>query len=295
MSEEIIQKQNQGAGVSEDGNSGEIKGPAPEITDSIPTVTPAPAAPPVISGIEASVPPVPSAVGGSAIGGQSTSVPSLSPIPDGSGASAPPTQPLPPARSEAEEGETGDHARSEVEGEVELPHQPSDIKPDEVIETEPELPESEKEQADEVIVAEEDKAPLPEVYTKGVDLPAPVSGQESDSEKAPSGNIPAPAMSSPAITRAHSEATDDFKTRFRNKLLEMLGRANEKRHARVEANEEKILAFAREHNRIDNQDVRDLTGYTDNWAREYLDRLEKQGKLVQFGQTGKNVFYKPVK
>ena len=247
-------------------------------------------------------------------GSENNSIPQIPPVPpvlsrvEGNHVEGP----VPPVPSEDEGGETGGSAidRNEantepdqrVEGEVELPHQSSDLKPDEVVEAEADLPETEKEQGDEVIVANEDKAPLPEVYNKGVELTTPISGQGPDAETETAADtaisdnkITQPLPPAPASTRAHSEATDDFKTRFRNRLLEMLGRANEKRHMQVEANEEKILAFAREHNRIDNQDVRDLTGYTDNWAREYLDRLEKQGKLVQFGQTGKNVFYKPVK
>ncbi|MCK9211790.1 MAG: DUF977 family protein [Candidatus Paceibacterota bacterium] len=56
-------------------------------------------------------------------------------------------------------------------------------------------------------------------------------------------------------------------------------------------NKEKILAFAQEHGKIQNNDVEKLAGVSNATAERYLDELEKEGKLTQHGTIGQNVFY----
>ena len=56
-------------------------------------------------------------------------------------------------------------------------------------------------------------------------------------------------------------------------------------------NKQKILAFVQEHGKIQNNDVEKLVGVSNATAERYLDELEKEGKLIQHGTIGQNVFY----
>ena len=59
-------------------------------------------------------------------------------------------------------------------------------------------------------------------------------------------------------------------------------------------NKQKILLALRDSNgdgKITNNDVEKLTGVTHSSAERYLDELEKEGKIIQNGNTGVNVFY----
>lgn len=55
----------------------------------------------------------------------------------------------------------------------------------------------------------------------------------------------------------------------------------------------RILARAREQERIANNDVENLLSVSDATARRYLDELEKEGKLTQVGNSGRDVYYTP--
>ena len=56
-------------------------------------------------------------------------------------------------------------------------------------------------------------------------------------------------------------------------------------------NKQKILAFVREHEKIQNNDVEKLASVSNATAERYLDELEKEGKLIQHGTIGQGVFY----
>jgi Fic family protein len=56
-------------------------------------------------------------------------------------------------------------------------------------------------------------------------------------------------------------------------------------------NKQKILDFLRENGRIQNNDVEKLAGVSNATAERYLNELEREGKLVQHGKIGQNVFY----
>lgn len=56
-------------------------------------------------------------------------------------------------------------------------------------------------------------------------------------------------------------------------------------------NKQKILAYAQEHGKIQNNDVEKLAGVSNATAERYLDELEKEGKLTQHGTIGQSVFY----
>lgn len=58
-------------------------------------------------------------------------------------------------------------------------------------------------------------------------------------------------------------------------------------------NKQKILAFVQEHGKIQNNDVEKLAGVSNATAERYLDELEKEGKITQYGAIGQSVFYTP--
>lgn len=56
-------------------------------------------------------------------------------------------------------------------------------------------------------------------------------------------------------------------------------------------NKQKILDFLQTHEKIQNNDVEKLAGVSNATAERYLDEMEKEGKLIQNGVIGPNVFY----
>lgn len=62
---------------------------------------------------------------------------------------------------------------------------------------------------------------------------------------------------------------------------------------RITKRKDRILAQAREHERITNDDVEDMFCISDATARNYLNELEEEGKLTQHGATGRGVYYTP--
>jgi hypothetical protein len=131
-------------------------------------------------------------------------------------------------------------------------------------------------------------APLVDEPTKEVEEPELVIEKIEKS-------APAPVSTSAPVQNTPAPITEDFDNRFKAKLTELRAIGNIKRQKKVEENEKKILDFALANNRVDNKAVRGLTGLLDERARYYLDRLEKQGKLVQMGKKGPKVFYMPAR
>lgn len=109
---------------------------------------------------------------------------------------------------------------------------------------------------------------------------------------------PEPAPPEPAKTTTKASSTEKIArpattvVSFWDKLKELRAQANQKRSQRARKNEEKIMAYAREHNRITNDEVEKITGVKDSQAQRYLNKLVKKGKLIRFGKTS-NTFYKP--
>lgn len=54
----------------------------------------------------------------------------------------------------------------------------------------------------------------------------------------------------------------------------------------------KILGPLKEKGEISNDDVQKALGVSDATATRYLERLEKEGKIVQIGKEGRGVIYK---
>lgn len=58
-------------------------------------------------------------------------------------------------------------------------------------------------------------------------------------------------------------------------------------------NKQKVLTFVQTNGKIQNNDVEKLVGVSNATAERYLDELEKEGKLAQYGTIGQGVFYTP--
>ena len=75
--------------------------------------------------------------------------------------------------------------------------------------------------------------------------------------------------------------------------------AGEKGRATIDARKEKrkarILEQALVQDRITNDDVENLFCISDATARNYLHELTEESKLVQVGDTGRGVYYQPVR
>ena len=179
----------------------------------------------------------------------------------------------------------------------------------------------EREEIEEEIEDGIDEVSLPGVYTKGRLSPDEASrGAENvtahkssiaSPAKAPpvapkiavKKSAPTPIKSAPpqptlkpqplVLARQKDESREQFTPRFRKRLDDLPEQSNQKRREQVKKNLKKIIVLAREHNRIDNEDVRKITELNKSRAQVYLDILEKRGKLVQFGANGPKVFYKP--
>lgn len=61
---------------------------------------------------------------------------------------------------------------------------------------------------------------------------------------------------------------------------------------KLDEKQEKILELIREKGEITNNDIENALGVSDATATRYLDKLEKEGKIVQIGREGRFVKYK---
>ena len=62
-------------------------------------------------------------------------------------------------------------------------------------------------------------------------------------------------------------------------------------HVPSSKDEQKILAHLQKRGKLTNNAVEKLLGVSDATATRYLTSLEKSGKLVQHGATGRDVYY----
>lgn len=209
---------------------------------------------------------------------------------------------------------------------VELPHQESDLKPDEIIESEQEPLDNlktEREEIGDIIEEDIDEVSLPGVYTKGElllrkashgdeNLTAHESSMANPAKAPPAApkipvKEPTPAPIKPVppqgavkpqplvLTRQKAESRERFSAPSRKMSDNSREHTNQERREQVKENLKKIITFAREYSQIDNEDVKRITGLSESQARTYLDILEKRGKLVQFSTRGPKAFYKPAK
>jgi len=56
-------------------------------------------------------------------------------------------------------------------------------------------------------------------------------------------------------------------------------------------NEEKILEFLQNNERVANNDIEKMLGVSDATATRYMNELEKEQKVRQVGKTGNAVYY----
>ena len=137
------------------------------------------------------------------------------------------------------------------------------------------------------------------VQPKPPQMEKPAKAKTSVAAESPS-PVNAPKTAPPKVKQAVAEVKtaqtppENFAAKFRGKLKSMLTAANTKRRTRVEDNMNKIVKYAREIQKITNDDVERLIKVSDRQALRYLKKLVNQGKLIRFG-VKKNTFYKPIK
>ncbi|MEA3398373.1 MAG: DUF977 family protein [Patescibacteria group bacterium] len=206
------------------------------------------------------------------------------------------------ATPKTEAGESQSDKPAQI-GEVVLPHQPNDLRPDEIIEIEQAAPEK--------IITDKDmeEAEKLEAYKLNprVFLPTEVKNDNSNSIEAPSpkAEIDLAAHHQKKLKEIETVKQNitlqpaineeiNFMQKYLNKLTEFRTQANAKRREKKENNLKIIMNFARRKNKITNNEVEQLIGVKNTQASKYLKILLKQGKIVKFGKT-KNTFYKPIK
>lgn len=61
---------------------------------------------------------------------------------------------------------------------------------------------------------------------------------------------------------------------------------------RVEIAKNEIIKMLHSQAKVTNNDVEKSLGVSDATATNYLEKLEKEGKIIQEGKTGRSVFYR---
>lgn len=175
------------------------------------------------------------------------------------------------------------------ESRAELPHQPSDIKPEDIHEEAQEPPEVPVTKADHAHLKEEEKVPRPDAVYKDPDL-------VKQAEKHPLPNIiekganKTPPVLGQKLNKAPHPKKKGANT---NRLKQLLKKADQEKDKRVELRLKAIIEYARISELITNNDVEALTGVSDTQATRYLNKLVRQGKLVRYGKY-RHTYYKHI-
>jgi len=61
---------------------------------------------------------------------------------------------------------------------------------------------------------------------------------------------------------------------------------------RKNANKQKVIALLQEKGESSNSDLREALGLTERTVTRYMEELERQGRVEQVGDTGRNVTYR---
>ncbi|MDP3043573.1 MAG: hypothetical protein Q8N21_04170 [bacterium] len=105
---------------------------------------------------------------------------------------------------------------------------------------------------------------------------------------------PAQPITPAAPAQNENNEAESFMIKFYNKLAELRIIANQKKKEKMQKNLDNIMEYARETQKVTNNDVERITKVKHAQSTKYLKMLVKQGLLVKFGKT-KNTFYKPIK
>ena len=199
---------------------------------------------------------------------------------------------------EEQSNNTNPSVETDQSPDQELPHQPNNLNPEDIVEPE-------QAPLEEIITAAE-KAKAAVQDAAGVAPRDRLKPAQRQPDKYP-GERPSPKLEEKfkehhkekkkillEIKKTPAPEKKNFFNQYLQKLTEFRAQANKKRSDQVKANLETILNFARQKQKITNNDVEKLIGVKDRHAANYLNKLEKQKKIIRFGKTA-NIFYKPVK
>jgi predicted HTH transcriptional regulator len=80
----------------------------------------------------------------------------------------------------------------------------------------------------------------------------------------------------------------------RRKISYPLDAVNKERQEHKETCKKKIIAMFERQEKVTNDDVEKMLFVSNRTAAAYLDELEREGKIIQNGTTGKWVFYSKI-
>ena len=79
--------------------------------------------------------------------------------------------------------------------------------------------------------------------------------------------------------------------KIKNNKEEKYSQAHKKIQEKVEMNKDRVMKLFENKERITNDDVESNLLIADSTATNYLDELEKEGKIKQIGSEGRGVYY----
>ncbi len=169
------------------------------------------------------------------------------------------------------------------------------------ITNEPTIPESEP-QSDPILPPVE----VPETQTPQIPVNEPLPTPEETKpetetipeevkSKEPEKEIPEPEPKEEIKPESRNEKQDEPVSFFsKRKLRELLEIAREKIQFRKRNKLNKIMNMFEKKQKITNDEVEKFLHVSDATAGRYLNILEKEGKIIQNGKTGKSVFYSKI-
>lgn len=177
----------------------------------------------------------------------------------------------------------------EIEAKVENP--PEEVIQTEVSEPELETPPKTKEKPPEETAQQENEPFLSEPEPVLADEPEPILEQEAEdlSVQAEAVHIPepTPVPESPSVQAPPPPLTITPLQVARDLLVKARASIQSRKRKKLD----KILVFLNEKKNIANDDVEKLLHVSDATATRYLNQLEKEGKIIQVGKTGRAVRY----
>ena len=203
---------------------------------------------------------------------------------------------IPPGAVAVDASETKTESpKPAISGEIELPHQKNEFKPDEIVEFEQEPPREIISADDRQLASlhsrvnsafsllKEEEERLQELKNKRESIEKKLEDLKN--------LVSDPVKNQIGQNSLAGGDSDSLNAKFLQKLSFLRKAAREKRSIMVEANLNKIAAFAKEYGRVTNDEVEAITGVKDSRAREYLNRLLKERRLLRYGR-GRYTYYK---
>jgi hypothetical protein len=169
----------------------------------------------------------------------------------------------------SEENLGQDQAQNQIQDQVPIKDNSSEISPEIQQESMPTSPENSQEVA--------------------IEPKSEITSAENIQEKSPEINE-VPVINENSILPTDAPASIENNS-GQNIIAQLLEKAKQKIAMRKEKQLEKIVAALAEKRRLTNQEIRKIVRKSDATVVRYLNILEKQGRIRQIGKTGHAVYY----